>query len=34
VSTNAARSYFFHYVNVDPGVTDALMITDVYLPLR
>lgn len=25
---------FFHYVNVGPGVTEATMITDVYLPLR
>lgn len=25
---------FFHYVNVDPGVVDHEMITDVYLPLR
>ena len=25
---------FFHYVNVGPGVREADMITDVYLPLR
>lgn len=25
---------FFHYVNVGPHVTEAEMVTDVYLPLR
>ncbi len=34
-SGEARRDFplFFHYVNVGPDVTDAEMITDVYLPL-
>jgi AraC family transcriptional regulator len=35
-SGEALRDYpiFFHYVNVGPGVREADMITDVYLPIK